>query len=341
VEPDVNCLARFICQNVSLAPDVRPLFAFLSRRNGYFVSPVASPWQGISPTPATSMRTFLLSSSQNRNDALAKQVSMTTALLQTGGTINQLEIFDAADSVNYEKIAQKLSIAANRIDVISSAKVSSENLADCPDAVEFAIAYGAAIAGLDLPNSANFRGDFMPYQGRKMRLQQTIKFFAVAAVILMFALGLYGLMQAIQANRYDARLREKFSKEFSAVMSGEKAQGKLKNATDKLNRALRRVKEAQKGYSLTGEEAVAAKLTLVFQAFNKCAAATGLNIESVSITDKAITIEGSTPSPDNTLKMFDALKQTGLTVLQQRIATSGGRSSFGVTVEPKQQSGGG
>jgi hypothetical protein len=180
----------------------------------------------------------------------------------------------------------------------------------------------------------------MPYQGRKMRLQQTIKFFAVATVILMFALGLYGLMQAIQLNRYDARLREKFSKEFSAVMLGEKAQGKLKNSTDKLSRALRRVKEAQKGFSLTGEEAVAAKLTLVLQAFNKCAATTGLNIDSVSITDKAITLEGSTSSPDSTLKVFEALKQTGLTVLQQRIATNGARSTFGVTVEPKQQSGG-
>ena len=118
-------------------------------------------------------------------------------------------------------------------------------------------------------------------------------------------------------------------------------QGKLKNATGKLDRTLRRVKEAQKGYSVSGEEAVAAKLALVLQAFNKCAAATGLNIESVSITDKVITISGSTASPENTLKVFDALKQTGLNVLQQRISTDPGRSSFGVTVEPKQQSGGG
>ena len=72
VEPDVNCLARFVCQNVSLSPDARPMFAFLSRRNGYFISPVSSPWQGISPTPATSMRTFLLSASQNRNEYACK-----------------------------------------------------------------------------------------------------------------------------------------------------------------------------------------------------------------------------------------------------------------------------
>jgi hypothetical protein len=335
VEPDVNCLARFVCQNVSLPPDARPLFAFLSRRNGYFIAPVSSVWQGVSPTPAASMRTFLLSASQNRNEMLVKQVSMTTALLQAAGTINRLEIFDLADSVDCDDIAKKLTVQTNRIDIVGSAKLSAENLADCPDAVEFAIACGAAIAHLDLPNSSNFRSDFMPYQGRKLRLQQTIKFFAVAAVILMFALGLYGLMQALQFNKYRSQLRVKFTKEFSTVMFGEKIPDKSKDATKKIDTALRRIKETQKGFSLTGEEAVAAKLGLVLQAFNKCAASTGLNIESVSVTDKAITLSGDTSSPDNTLKVFEALRQSNLNVLQQRISSDGGRSTFGVTVEPK------
>ncbi len=136
------------------------------------------PWQGVSPTPAAAMRTFLLSASQNRNEMLAKQVSMTTALLQTAGPINRLEIFDAADSVVCDDIAKKLTVQTNRIDIVGSARLSAENLADCPDAVEFAIAYGAAIAHLDLPHSTNFRSDFMPYQGRKMRLQKTLKFFS-------------------------------------------------------------------------------------------------------------------------------------------------------------------
>jgi hypothetical protein len=340
VEPDVNCLARFVCQNVSLAPNAHPLFVFLSRRNGYFVSPAASPWQGISPTPATSLRTFLLSASQNRTNALTKQVSMTTALLQSAAAVNQLEILDAADSINYDEIGEKLSIAANRIDLTGMAKVPPENLADCPDTAEFAIAYGAALVHLDLPASTNFRSDFMPYQGRRMRLQKTLKFSSVAAVVLMFALGLYGLMQAIQINRYRTQLRAKYSKEYSAVMFGEKVQGKLKNSTDKLARALRRVKEAQKGFSLTGEQAVSAKLALVLQAFNKCAAVTGLNVESVAITDKAITISGESPSPENSLRVFDALRQAGFNILQQRISTDAGKSSFSVTTEPKQQAGG-
>jgi hypothetical protein len=341
VEPDVSCLARFVCQSASFPGEVRPLFAFLSRRNGYFISPASSPWQGISPTPATSMRTFLLSPSQNRNEMLTKQVSMSTALLQTAGAANRLEIFDTADSVNCEDIARKIAVETNRIDITELAKVSADAIAECPDAVEFAIAYGAAIAQLDGSGGTNFRGDFMPYQGRKMHLQQTLKFFSVAAVILMFAVGLYGLTQAVQFNKYRARLGAKFGKDFSAVMFGEKMPSKTKEATRKISTALRRVKEAQKGFSLTGEEAVAAKLALVLGALNKCAANTGLNIDTISITDKMITINGDTPSPQNTLKMFDALKQTGLNVLQQRISTDPGRSTFGVTVEPTTKQGGG
>ena len=334
VEPDVNCLARFVCQNVSLAGGARPLFALLSRRNGYFITPVSSPWLAISPTPPAAMRTFLLSA-QNRNELLARQVSMTTALLRTAGPIDRLEVFDAADSVNCDDIAKKLAVQAERIDIIASARLSAENLTDCPDPVEFAIAYGAAIAYLDLPQNTNWRSDFMPYQGRKLRLQKTLKLFSAITVILMLALGILGLMQALQLNRYRAGLRGKFAGEYAAVMLGQPAPDKSKEAVRRIGTALRRIKDAQKGsLSLTGDEVVAGKLTLVLQAFNKCAEAARINIESVSITDKSITISGETSGPDSTLKVFDALKQTGLNILQQRISSEGGRSTFSVTVEP-------
>jgi hypothetical protein len=83
-------------------------------------------------------------------------------------------------------------------------------------------------------------------------------------------------------------------------------------ANRKIKVALQRIKEAQKGFSLSGEDAVAGKLLMVFQAFNKCASATGLNIESINITDKSVAINGDTSGPDSTLKVFEALKQAGV-----------------------------
>jgi hypothetical protein len=303
------------------------------------------------------MRTFLLSA-QNRTELLARQVSMTTALLGLAQPINRLEVFDSFDSFDYtqdryaqdrsagsvscDDVAGKLTIQTERIDLFASAQVSAETITDCPDPVEFAIAYGAATAFLDLHQNPNWRSDFMPYQGRKMRLQSALKYFSAAAVVLALALGFYGLMQAMQVNKYRGRLREKFAKEYSAAMLGQQMPDKSKEAVRRLGTALRRIKDAQKGaFSLTGEEAVAGKLAMVLQAFNKCSSAAGLNIESVAITDKSITISGDTSSPDNTLKVFEALKQTGLNVLQQRISSEGERSTFSVTVEPKKQTGGG
>ncbi len=334
VEPDVNCLERFIVTGVCLPAEARPLFAVLSRRNGYFLAPLSLPWQGVLPMAPAAMRTFLLSA-QNRSEQLVKQLSMTIAFLQTAGAVNRIEVFDATDSVNCDYIAKNLSVQTEQIDIIQSVQVSPEQLTDCHDPVELAIAYGAAIAVVDPPGNANWRSDFMPYQGRKMRLQKALKLFAVAAVIFMFAVGLYGLMQALQFNKYRAGLRKKFAKDYSAVMLGEKMPDKSKEATRKLDSTLRRIKEAQKGYSLTGEDAVAGKVTLVLQAFNKCAAATGLNIGEIRITDKAITISGDTSARGNanTLKVFDAMKQAGLNILQQSFSSEGGRDSFTVTVE--------
>jgi type II secretory pathway component PulL len=336
VEPDVNCLARFICKNVSLPADARSFLGLLSRRNGYFITPVSSPWQGISPTPPAAMRTFLLGDAQNRTDLLAKQISMTTALLSPAQPLNHIGVFDAADSINCDDIARKLATQTERIDIAASANLSPENLSDCPDAVEFAIAYGAAIAHLDPPQNTNWRSDFMPYQGRKLRLQSALKFSAVAATLLVLALGVFGFMQALQVKRYQARLREKFKKDYSAFMFGQKMPDKLEDAVRRLGTALRRIKDAQKdAFPLSGDEAVAGKLALVLQAFNKCAAETGLDIESVNITDKSVTISGETSSPEGRLTVFEALRQTNFDILQQSMGSEGGRGTFSVTVEPK------
>ncbi len=338
VEPDVSCLSRFVCQRASLVSDARPFFAFLSGRNGYFITPLQRPWQAISPTPPAAMRTFLTGAAQNRDKLLARQISMTTALLEVAEPINRIEVFDSGDAVKLEDISKKLTIQTELFDIVRLGGLTEEQLSECPDAVELAIAYGAAIGYLDLADGLNFRHDYMPYQGKKLRLQKTLRFFSGAAVILVFAVGLYGFMQAVQINKYRARLRDKFAKEYSAVMSGETMPPTTAVANSKLRTALGRVKNAQKdSFAITGEEAISGRLALVLQAFNKCSKATGLNIENINITERAITISGDTDAGkrDSTLKFFEALRQTNLDVLQQRISSDEGRSTFNVTVEPK------
>lgn len=331
IEPDVNCLSRFICQNVS-PPESRQagtLFAMLSRHSGYFIT-FAEPQK----TPT--MRTFLLSPTQDRGELLTREVPVTAALVEAGEPINRLKVLDPAGSVNCQQLSEKLSIEAGDIDLAGSANIDPDVLADCADQVDFAIAYGAALAHLEKTQSINFRSDFMPYQGKKMQLQKTLKLTSYFVTALLLIFGMYSQVQLLQRNKPIRQLHDKLAKQYSAVMLGREPSAKTRDIVRKLGTEKRRIENVKSGQlSITGEKSISAKLTLVLEAFNKCAAQTSLNIDSISITTKDIRIVGNTSSKRNTLKLFDALKKANLSILQQKLDTKGGRDNFIITVAPK------
>jgi hypothetical protein len=174
----------------------------------------------------------------------------------------------------------------------------------------------------------------MPYQGKKVRLQKAIKFLSVSISALMLAVGLYFQSQLLQKNKYRSQLREIFQKEYSTIMFGKKPAVKS-NPVKKLAGELRRIRDVKSGQlSITGEESVSAKLTLVLEAFNKCAAQTNLKIDKISITSKNITIAGDTSNRKNTLKLLKAIKDK-MVISSERHDSKGGRDTFSITVVPK------
>lgn len=106
-------------------------------------------------------------------------------------------------------------------------------------------------------------------------------------------------------------------------------------AVSKISSELRRIEDVKSGLlSAAGEESVPVKLTLVLEAFNKCAAQTDLNIDSISVTTKTTRISGNTSSRANTLRLFDSIKEK-LDILQQQLDTKGNRDNFQITVATK------
>jgi hypothetical protein len=327
IEPDINCLSRFVLQNISLPEDLKSLFGMLSRRRGYFITFEKSQKQSAS-------RTFLVDPAQDRGDLLTREALVMSALAGAAEPINCLKVFDSKNSVNWQQLSERLGIEVNSVDLAASGGASPDILADCADSADFAIAYGAALAHLEKVTSVNFRNDFMPYQGKKVRLQKTLKFLSVSVTVLMLAVGLYFQLQLLGKNKYRTQLWRKFEKQYSAVMFDKKPPGKS-GAVSKLGAELRRIQDVKSGQlSVTGEESISAKLTLVLEAFNKCAAQTDLSIDSVSITTKTISIVGDTSSRKNTLKLFEAIKGK-LDILQQRLDSKGGRDNFWITVVPR------
>jgi hypothetical protein len=332
VEPDVSCLSRFISRNIPGPEDSHPLFGVLSRRRGYFVVPVPSDSRG-----AWLMRTFLVGPAQTRTAQLAREVFVTTALLEDGEPIDCLKAFDSTGSVNYQQLSERLGYEASGIDIGGAVSTEPQALADCADPVDFAIAYGAALAHLEKPQSMNFRSDFMPYQGKKKRMEKALKFASISVTVLLLDLGVYFQMPLMKTNEYRSELRRKFSKDYLAVLPGaKKLPAKFTDATRKLSKEVDRIQRVQSGrFGAAGEESMLSKLTLVLEAFNNCAATTNLKINKISVMEKNIRIEGDTASVGKTLELRKSLEKSNLEILQDNITEKSGRSNFIIVVVPK------
>jgi hypothetical protein len=332
IEPDINCLSRFIYRKGPSAESQQPgtLFGILSARNGYLITPPGST--GAGPQKVSTVRTFLVGPTQDRGALLTREVLVTAALVGSGEPINHLKVFDSAGTVNHQQLSERLGIEAGGVDWLAGG-AESQTPTNCTDAVDFAIAYGAALAHSEKGRCVNFRDDFSPFQGKKIKLQKALKFAATSVTILLIAVGLYFQTQLFIINKYRNTLNAKFTKDYSAVMLGQKLDDQ-KEAIRKLGSELRRIKDAKKGLIIKGDKSIPSKLTMVLTAFNKCAAQTDLNIKSVNITDKNITITGDTSSGQRP-KFFETLRSNGLEILKPAIEQKGGRDHFNIIVEPK------
>ncbi|NQT03158.1 MAG: hypothetical protein HQ580_14110 [Planctomycetes bacterium] len=338
IEPDVSCLSRFICRKAPSAESRQPgtLFGILSDRNGYLVIPAASDSSG--PEKASTVRTFLVGSAQDRGELLAREVLVTTALVKSGEPINYFKVFDSTGTVNYQQLSEKLSIEAGEVDWPGASGTESQAPGDSAEPVDYAIAYGAALALSEKGHRVNFRDDFSPFQGKKLKMQQALKFAAICVTVLLVAIGLNFQTQLFKNHKNRSKLRAKFAENYSSVMLGEKLSAKEEPvvAVRKLRSELGRIRDAKKGLiTIKGEKAISSKLTLVLTAFNKCAAQTNLNIKSVTITANDIIVTGDTSSRQNTLKFFETLRSNGLDVLKPGFNLIGGRDNFNITLAPK------
>jgi hypothetical protein len=328
IEPDVYCLSRFIRQNVLQSEGPHPFFAMFSRGSGYFI--LFSELQ-----KALVLRTFLVSQRQDRGHLLSREVPMTVALTESGQAPDCLRVFDAAGSLFDDKLGRKLGMEIEALDLAACAGVDSNMLADCDDMVEFAIAYGAALANAEKSRTINFRTDFMPYLGKKLRFQKAFQFFSIIATIFLLAFGIHTQMKLADKSKPYRELRRLFEEDYSAVMLGKKRPSGAKEATRELEKESRRIKALKSGRSSTGAQSVSSKLTMVLAAFNKCAARTNLKVEKITVTNKSIRLSGNTSSRKNTLALRQAIERAGLKILNDTAEEKGGRDVFVITVEPK------
>ncbi|MBN2139298.1 MAG: hypothetical protein JW720_15960 [Sedimentisphaerales bacterium] len=330
IVPDVECLSRYV-QSTLLRDNReqrRTMFGILSARRGYLT--VTSPDGSESGRPAR-VRTFLVGPTKDREGLLAREAIMTLALGDSNEPISQVGIFDFAGVVEPERIGAKLGIEAAPVELVGPGVVDEQVLADCPDRVEFAIAYGAGLSLFGKSPAVNFRDDFMPFQGTKVRLQKAVRFFGVSLTILLVAAGLYFQTQLFGVNKYRNRVKDRVMKDYAVAMSNKKIRGKF--TADKALKSLKdEKKRLGKPNEPGGDDSVSAKLTKLLDAFNKSATQTRLQITKVSIAAKSITISGSTSSRANTNRFFDIVRASGLDIVKTGLTPESGLDKFVISV---------
>ncbi|UCE47959.1 MAG: hypothetical protein JSW47_20465, partial [Phycisphaerales bacterium] len=188
-------------------------------------------------------------------------------------------------------------------------------------------------------HSVNFRDDFDPFEGKKLRMQRALRFAAVSATILLIAVGVYFHAQLFRANAARADLRKKFAKDYSDVTLDKLRDSvDIKKAVRDLGTLKRKIEMGKKGLN-PADESVLSKLTLVLAAFNKCAKRTDLNVKTINISTSSITITGDTSGSSAGEVLFETVKSGGLDIVKEGFEMKAGRWHFNITVEPKDNQG--
>ena len=205
MEPDAPALVRFIQYAFPPASESHPLYVMLGRIFGYFTAAdsTSQNWQ---------VRTLLLGANQARTSLAINQIPMTLAMFNMAEPVDSVRAFDVSGSLDMQKISSETGLQAEQLNL---SKMMEPVTQDC-DAMDFAIACGSALGHLT-KTRVDFRQDFMPFQGKRIALEKTLKVLCISATLMLLAVGLYFQLRLFTANSYLNRLRDNLTTEYTAV----------------------------------------------------------------------------------------------------------------------------
>ncbi|MHC4132889.1 MAG: hypothetical protein ACYSSP_01345 [Planctomycetota bacterium] len=326
IEPDAYCLKRLLSQQLDISETA--LVALLSKHNAYIMAIGSS-----AKIEQASVRTFLLGPNKERTQVLQREVPITAALLESEN-IDSLKVCDSLNSLDLAQLKDSLSLQVDNVDLFQIFNTDQVTCTDDEDPIEYSLAYGAALSLLNKMPAIDFRSDFMPYQAKKQKLQKAIRFSSVSFTILLFVIGVFLQTRWFQKNKPVKELQNTFNVQYATIMGKEP--DKRTTPKRQLERELARIRNEKSGQlGSTGSESLTARLTRILLAFNKCAKQTKLNIDTINITTKTITLAGSTSENKKTLQLKDSLETNGLKVANNSMEEKGGRGNFRMTINIK------
>lgn len=326
MEPDVMCLARALEQTLGISKHPDTLYVMAGEQNGYFIRPGSAEF-------APTLRSFLLNGPDQRTAALTRELLLSTAAVDGTEPLRRVVFVQSPDGVDIETLAARTGI---QIEVESAFEKlpwdAAPDTAASPQAI--LIAAGAAMAPMQRSLTADFRKDFMPYQGKRKIMEASLRLVCISLTVLFAALGLFFQSRTWRVNSYTDTLKTKMAEEYSAAMYGASPPG-TEAITSRLRRTLANVRRVQEGLGPGDEQSVPARLTFLLEAINDAPESVDVIIQQIDITERTMRVRGDTNSRRATLDLFETVKNhPRLRFGQERMSMAGNRDTFEFTVEP-------
>jgi len=332
IEPDIASIARFTSHHFREFRDSAALFAILSEHCCYLMIPSKTQH-------AAKSRAFLIGSSQDKTQLLTREILLTLAAARLAEPISKLRIAQSSGGVDFEQLSRNTGLETKLVQLAEASNTDPSALTDCEEPAGFAIAYGAAAGLLSKTRKIDFREDFAPYQGKRLLIERGLKILSITVTALLLTVGLYLQLRLLKTDQYLDRLREKFQQQYATVMMGEKLPTK-EGPASRLKRELVRIQKIKEGQlTAAGEESVSALLSYILETLNETPKAVDLNIESISISPKNITISGDTDKRQNTIKLIAAIdRHPSLETSRFNYDLKNNRDEFHLTITPDRKS---
>lgn len=325
LEPDVVSLARALDKKSEFAHDSQTLYVILGPGSCCFLRN-ANKGHGVYS------RRVLFGSGTDQTAELARQLHLTLAGWPSEEPVRTIVLAGETKSIHLQALGEKVSQPVKTADL--SLPGSSQN-----EPALAAAAWGAALSHVVRGRRADFRRDFMPYQGRRRILQKSLRIISVSLTLILLAVGIYFQFKTFRMNGYTARLENKIADEYKACMFGQKPPTNQPILT-RLRNVLRQAKQRQEGFGPGDDNSVVARLTFVLEAVNKAPASVDVQVQQIAVTERTLRVKGNTNGRKSTLQLFDEMKKhPKLQVEGNVVIPSPPRDAFEVTLQVKQEGG--
>ncbi len=326
IEPDVVCLARALDQTSNFSQRCETLFVVLSGKNCYMLAP--------DEKNAPAVRTFLLPTGKDVTNMLTREVLLANASGSADRTLTSIALIDPADRVNTEMLTERtgLEITVEAPEQRLAQTLASDSEMTCG---QLLIAYGAAMADRPRTRYADFRRDFMPYQGKRKVLEGSLRLIGISLTLLLVAVAGFFQFKAFRMNSYSRQLEDKMIQQYKAVMYGKAPRSGTSPITF-LKRDVAQARRDKEGAGGGDSKSPPAKLTFFFEVVNKLPKNIDVKVQQVKVTEKTMTVKGDTNARSSSRALIDSIKKHPvITVGSEQLRKDGNRDSFDITIDLK------